>query len=235
MQLEEFYDAAGDRVSFTREQGSRFAKGVAGDFNPMHDVDSRRFCIPGDLLFAVLLSRYGVSERMDLQFSDMVADGVELVLPAPAPSLGICDTEGREYLRLERGGAVTDEAALIAALTLNYVQFSGHTFPHLLQPLLAAQRVMINPQRPMVIYQSMSLQLDSLDIAAPTPESDHSELLLEGRRGAVTLAFQLVAQGAVVGRGCKRIALGGLRDYDAAAMSHAVADYAARKQAYAGS
>ncbi len=39
------------------EQASQFAKGVADDFNPIHDPDSRRFCVPGDLLFALVLSR----------------------------------------------------------------------------------------------------------------------------------------------------------------------------------
>ena len=55
MLLSDYYaiDAAGLRIS--ADQASNFAKAIAGDFNPLHDPDNRRFCIPGDLLFTVLL------------------------------------------------------------------------------------------------------------------------------------------------------------------------------------
>ena len=54
MNLEKYYTLDGSRLSFTRQQASDFAKSVAGDFNPIHDIDSKRFCVPGDLLLDVL-------------------------------------------------------------------------------------------------------------------------------------------------------------------------------------
>ena len=80
MQLSDFYaiDTAGLQIS--AEQASNFAKTIAGDFNPLHDPDNRRFCVPGDLLFTALLQHYGISQRMHFRFSGMVgADLANLI------------------------------------------------------------------------------------------------------------------------------------------------------------
>lgn len=234
MFIDQYYAMRDGRVSFTREQGSDFAKGVAGDFNPLHDADGKRFCIPGDLLFAVVLAHYGVSQKMEFVFTGMVPDGVELVLPEPSAHMSLQDSEGREYLQVKRDGRESREQTLTQNLTRSYVEFSGHTFPDILQPLMAARKVMINPTRPMVMYLSMSLELDTLDIEAPQLEADQYELEVDGRRGAIKLAFNLVESGAIVGRGCKRMLASGLREYDAAAMQVAVDTVKARKAAYTG-
>ena len=55
MQLDEYYSDGNGHIAISREQASDFAKGVAGDFNPIHDVDAKRFCVPGDLLFSLAL------------------------------------------------------------------------------------------------------------------------------------------------------------------------------------
>ena len=52
MFIKNFYQRANNKVSFTRQQASDFAKKVGDDFNPIHDVTAKRFCVPGDLLFA---------------------------------------------------------------------------------------------------------------------------------------------------------------------------------------
>ncbi len=54
MFLDTYYSDKNGEFSFTREQASNFAKRIAGDFNPIHDEDNKRFCVPGDLLFSVL-------------------------------------------------------------------------------------------------------------------------------------------------------------------------------------
>ena len=82
MNLEKFYSLEGSRLSFTRQQASDFAKSVAGDFNTIHDVDSKRFCIPGDLLFSVIIHHYGLRQTMGFSFSGMVSEDVTLILPA---------------------------------------------------------------------------------------------------------------------------------------------------------
>ncbi|MCB1678308.1 MAG: DUF3581 family protein [Halioglobus sp.] len=230
--VERYYRAHGDTIRFTREQGSAFAKDIAGDFNPLHDIDARRFCVPGDLLFAVVLSRYGLSRHMAFAFNDMVTADIELVLPPPAPRLVIRDIDERQYLTVERSSDVCAEPSLVQNLTRSYVAFSGHTFPHLLVPLLAGKGVMFNPQRPMVIYESMVIDLDTLDISAPALAFDHGELAISGKRGEVQLVFNLVEHAQVVGRGCKRFIVGGLRDYDRTAMAQAVSDYDQRRQCY---
>ncbi len=232
MFIDDYCSEANGRISFTRQQGSDFAKRVADDFNPLHDVDAKRFCIPGDLLFSIILARYGLSRHMAFTFSGMVVDGVELLLPDPGDKLVFKDDNDRQYLTAERSGDNSHDETLIQNLTRSYVEFSGHTFPHILVPLLAEQGVMINVERPMVIYESMEIDLDTLQISHPRLETDHNELDLNGKRGNVLLAFNLLDDGKVVGRGCKRMVLGGLRDYDAATAEQAVEAFNQRKTDY---
>ena len=234
MIIDQYFNEPNGRISFTREQGSNFAKQMAHDFNPLHDVDARRFCIPGDLLFSIVLAKYGISQHMEFVFSGMVVAGVELVLPEPAEELHLKDSDGREYLRVKRTGETSREESLIQNLTQSYVEFSGQTFPHILVPLLAEQNAMINPDRPMVIYENMIIDLDRLDIEHPLLQGDYNQLEISGKRGSVELAFNLVEGGDIVGRGKKHMLLSGLREYDEKASSEAIARYNDTKKAHNG-
>jgi hypothetical protein len=233
MVINQYFSESNGNISFTREQGSNFAKQVADDFNPLHDVDARRFCIPGDLLFSIILARYGISQHMEFVFSGMVVSGVELVFPEHSCELHLNDTEGREYLRLKSGGEVSRDESLIQHLTQSYVEFSGQTFPHILVPLLAEKNVMINPDRPMVIYESMTIDLDRLDITEPQLRGDYNELEINGKRGSVELAFHLEDGGEIVGRGKKHMLLSGLREYDQESIDGAIERYNESKKTYA--
>ena len=232
MIIDQYYNEPNGRISFTREQGSNFAKKMASDFNPLHDVDAKRFCIPGDLLFSVILAKFGVSQHMEFIFSGMVVEGVELVLPEPAAELEIHDTEGREYLRVKRSGKNSIDETLVQNLTRSYVEFSGETFPHILVPLLAEKNVMINLSRPMVIYASMSIELDRLDIQQPLLQHDSNQLEINGKRGTVELAFNLVDGGEIVGRGKKHLLVSGLREYEEDLVTSAIARYNEDKKAF---
>lgn len=232
MLIDQYYSAGNGKISFTREQASNFAKQVADDFNPIHDPDARRFCVPGDLMFSIILARYGLSQHMEFTFTGMVVDGIELVLPEPATELAINDTAGKQYLTIRREGENSGDAALIDRLTSEYVEFSGHTFPHILVPLLAEQNVMINPERPVVMYESMNIDLDRLDIQSPGLVEEPHELVINGKRGELKLAFNLVDAGEIVGRGNKRMILSGLREYDKAVMDATVASLNERKLAF---
>jgi len=232
MFIDQYYSFQDGNISFTREQGCDFAKQVADDFNPLHDNDATRFCIPGDLLFAIVLARYGLNQHMEFGFLGMVPAGMELILPEPSAQLLIKDAQDKQYLSILRSGDNSDNSGLIDNLTRNYVEFSGHTFPDLLVPMLAEQNMMINPARPMVMYESMTIDLDRLDIDSPVLEVDRKELSTNGKRGEVLLGFNLVESGKVVGRGKKRMILSGLREYDKPVMDEAVAVYNQRKMAY---
>jgi hypothetical protein len=234
MFIDQYYSERDGKISFTREQGSDFAKRVADDFNPLHDADAKRFCIPGDLLFSIILSRYGLSRHMEFIFSGMVAAGVELILPEPSPDLHLKDTDGREYMSIHRSGDNSTDESMIAHLTRDYVQFSGHTFPHILVPLLGEQNVMINPDRPMVMYQSMVIDLDTLDIKSPSLEIDHNELEIAGKRGNVLSAFNLMDSGKVIGRGKKYMLVSGLREYDQGAVEGLVSNFNKGRELFSG-
>jgi len=232
MFIDDYYDEAEGRLRFSRKQGSDFAKSIASDFNPLHDIDNRRFCIPGDLLFSVLLARYGVSEHLSCKFTDRVPADIELLLPEPSSEVHLCDAQGREYLQVFRSGAESFDTTFIETLSRRYVEFSGYTFPHVLEPLLAEKDVMINLSRPMVMYAGMSIDLDSLDICDPVLRSARSELEVEGRRGQATIGFDILENDEIVGRGRKHILVGGLREYEPGAMAATIAEYDALKQTY---
>jgi hypothetical protein len=86
-------------------------------------------------------------------------------------------------------------------------------FPHIMVPLMESKQIMINPTRPLVIYESMELDFTRLDFLAPTVELTGSEITVEGKRGSVTLLFCFKENGEVVGTGRKRMVMSGLKPY----------------------
>lgn len=230
MQLEQYVSSNNDTFQFSREQASQFAKRIADDFNPIHDVDAKRFCVPGDLLFTVALSKLGLRSNMHIRFADMVTDGVELSFTdADNGSIEICDTNGKTYLALEANGDTCEDQQRILNLASQYVAFSGKTFPHVLVPLWKDKDVMVNPARPLVIYESMTLDLDNLDFEQPTVELSGSSLEVNGKRGNVRLEFEFRDGERKIGRGEKRMVLSGLKPYDQEAIDDLIKFYDQRK------
>lgn len=215
-------------LSFTREQASRFAKTLADDFNPLHDTQAKRFCVPGDLLFSIVLKKYGISNKMSFSFLGMVTEKTRLILPEPSQELVITDGV-KSYLSVKRTGDVTQSQELIDNLIKSYVAFSGTTFPHVIVPLMAEQDAMINPARPMVMYQSMSIDLDRLDLTAPTLVFTQPKFEYEGKRGNITLPFDLIENDEIVGRGEKHLVVSGIKPYDEIEITELVAQYNRRK------
>lgn len=214
MFLDSYYSEQNGEFSFTREQASHFAKIIAGDFNPIHDEDNKRFCVPGDLLFSVVLAKVGLSQKMRFEFAGMINDGIALSIDTKSDTdMSLIDEKGKEYLHITREGETTNDQELIGQVTKNYVQFSGMNFPHIMVPLMESKQIMINPTRPLVIYESMELDFTRLDFSAPTVELTDSEITVEGKRGSVTLMFCFKENGEVVGTGRKRMVMSGLKPY----------------------
>jgi hypothetical protein len=230
MQLEDYFSSEGNRIRFTRQQASDFAKGVAGDFNPIHNVDAKRFCVPGDLLFSVALQRYGLSEKMHVVFSGMVGDGVMLEFPDTAESsVSVCDSHGKSCLNLQRSGDTTTDPGTVCGIIHCYVQFSGQAFPHILVPLMAGHGLMVNPERPLIIYESMSIELDRLRFETPRLELTDARLDIQGKRGDAHLEFAVKSGDEVIGHGAKSMVLSGLRPFVTDEIETLVNDYMARK------
>jgi Protein of unknown function (DUF3581) len=234
MNLEKFYNLDGARLSFTRQQASDFAKSVAGDFNTLHDVDSKRFCVPGDLLFSVIIHHYGLRQTMGFSFSGMVGDEVSLILPkVNAREISIYDENDKKYLDVSSDGTHSRNPELINSLTRNYVAFSGDTFPHVLVPLMQENNVMINTERPLVIYDHMRISLDTLDIDSVELKMTGSKFRLYGKRGDVALNYDISCNDEVVGRGQKKMVLSGLREYDQGKIDALVETFSGLKSCYA--
>jgi hypothetical protein len=233
MLLDEFYTIKDDRYCISAEQASRFAKCMAGDHNPLHDVGARRFCVPGDLLFALVLARCGLSSRMTFHFRGMVGADVPLrIQEQGSQALQLLDASGKELLSVERSGEPTREPAAIDAFTRRYIAFSGRNFPHYLKPLMEEHGVMFNPQRPLVIYDSMGFKLNSLDADDLGVEFVGSSFEVHGKRGDAHLQFRMINRGKVVGKGAKKLVVSGLRPYDATVMDAFVDEFTHRKTLY---
>jgi hypothetical protein len=233
MFLENYCRISDDKISFTRQQASDFAKQIADDFNPLHDINAKRFCVPGDLLFSLILERAGLHQEMSFRFSGMVTDATTLNIPTEISSTArIIDDKQKEYLNMSVAGNYTKNSKSIEALTRAYVEFSGHTFPHILVDLMQKNKVMINPTRPMIMYESMSIKLDKLDFQDITLRLSSTTLAIEGKRGNACLSFDLISQEKIIGHGKKFMLLSGLRDYCQETIDNIVTQYNNTKAQY---
>lgn len=229
MFVECFHSRVDGAVRISACQASRFAKEVAGDFNPIHDVGAKRFCVPGDLLFCLVVAKYGLSRSMAFSFTGMVGDGIGLDFPdTEAEHIEVTGAGGKIYLRVQRRGEGRAEPARAETLARAYVAFSGRNFPYILAPLMAKHRVMINPERPLVIYDGMDFELTRLDLTAPVLELVDAALTVAGKRGDARLDFRISDRGETVGSGHKNLVLSGLREYDEAAMQGMIDAYRRR-------
>ncbi len=230
MQLEQYVSQNGHTFHFSRQQASQFAKRVADDFNPIHDVDAKRFCVPGDLLFTVALTELGLQEDMNIRFADMVTENIELFFTSTeAGQHDIRDGADKVYLSIEASGNRSDKREQNLKLAEQYVAFSGKTFPHVLVPLWKEHNVMVNPARPLVIYESMTLSMETLDFDSPRIALSGSSLEVNGKRGNVLLDIEITEKDKVIGRGQKRMLLSGLKPYDQAAIDDLIRFYDQRK------
>lgn len=225
MLIEQYVTQTETGFSFSRQQSSDFAKQVATDFNPLHDVDAKRFCVPGDLMFSYLLTKFGLTEQMSCQFSGMVAADTHLYTKQLENVLTVIGQQEKAYLSITRSGAVFDDLTIIEPLIQDYVRFSGQNFPYILQPLMQQHQVMINPARPLVIYESMSLQFYRLPEQRVELKLSNSTLSVQGKRGNVVLEFSLVSAGEVIGKGEKKMILSNLMPYCDKQMQLMVQEY----------
>ncbi|MCX7098075.1 MAG: DUF3581 domain-containing protein [Methylococcales bacterium] len=233
MFLRDFYSIHDGSFSIAAEKASMFAKEVAHDFNPLHDVDAKRFCVPGDLLFSMAVEKYGLSQNMHFNFSGMVGHDVLLNFPdTDAELIDINDKQGKTYLQVKRSGGISRNFTLIESFIRDYVAFSGQNFPYVLVPLLAQEKVMFNLNRPLVIYESMTLSFDHLDFQQASVEMLEPKIEVDGKRATAFLHFQMKADGEVVGTGFKKLAISVPSDYEAEPMQAFVDEYLARKNNY---
>lgn len=231
--LDDYHRHEAGAVHIAAEQGSRFAKEVAGDFNPIHDAGERRFCVPGDLLVALVLHYFGIAPYMDFRFRGLVGADAALQFPLDTGGeLAITDRQGRVCLEVRREGEPYHDSGAVEALAAASAALSGRNFPDLLEPLMCEHGVMFNPDRPMVLYEGMELALS-------TPPDDDLELHLEaatlavdGRRAEERLRFALQRGGRRIGHGQKRVTVSGLQPYDAGRMRAFSERYEQRRAAF---
>lgn len=150
----------------------------------------------------------------------------------PPDAYALRDAGGKTYLTVEHGGNHSREPSLVECVARDYVAFSGQNFPHILVPLLYDAGVMINVEKPLVIYESMAFDLQRLDLPTVTLRLADGEINVDGRRGDVRLTFEFLYDDEVVGTGCKRLLLSGLRPYEQEGMDQLVSAYLRRRDDY---
>ncbi|MGZ5043175.1 MAG: DUF3581 family protein, partial [Methylobacter sp.] len=131
-------------------------------------------------------------------------------------------------------GGLSRDSALIESFTRDYVAFSGQNFPYVLVPLLAKENVMFNLNRPLVIYESMTLSFDHLDFKQASVKMLEPEMEVDGKRASAFLHFQVKSGEEVVGAGFKKLAISVPSEYEVEPMQAFVDEYLARKDAYLG-
>lgn len=226
MFLERYHSIQDGHVLISATQASRFAKEVAGDFNPIHNPDARRFCVPGDLLFALLVSHFGLSRHMTFHFRSLLGENVPLVFREDDDGqIRVYDDREKVYIEVEQSGECTHDKTVIENFIRCYVAASGKNFPHTLKPLMEKVGVMFNPDRPMIMYQSMSLAMATLDAPRPDLELHNAELKPDGKRGNVSLDYRLITDGKTAGEVSKKLVVSGLREYDSDAMDAVVEEF----------
>lgn len=218
-------------VSVSAEQGSQFAKAVADDFNPIHDVDSKRFCVPGDLLFAIALDHYGLRESISCSFHELIKAETPLRYPSYSSNeaLNVLNDRDKVALSVVCQGEGSEDDAKVEQLIRNYVQFSGQNFPHILVPLMHEHDVMINPARPLVIYESMSLEFSDLNFSELNIRLSKTSLDVQGKRGNAQLSFTVFDGDKEIGQGVKKLVLSGLRAYEQTAVDQMCEQYQSSK------
>lgn len=233
MFLDDFHTLTSGVVTITPEQASRFAKVIAGDFNPIHDADARRFCVPGDLLCALVLGHYGLSEHMAFRFRGMVGRDVPLTLPdSDASLLAIEGQDAKVYLEVDRAGETIRDPAVVEAFIRRYSAFSGRNFPEFLEPLMRDRGVMFNPDRPLVLYDSMTFDLREQPGTALDMDLVDASLEVQGKRGEEWLRFRITDGGREIGTGAKKVVLSGLQAHDDSRLQPFIEDYTARRSRF---
>ncbi len=228
--LQDYFSRNKTGIVVSAKQGDDFAKKIANDFNPIHDQDSKRFCVPGDLLFALALLEYGICPQMHFYFSELLKADRQITLPKRVADelLEIRNQRDKVILKLALEGVAEHHQQSKQQLAQRYVRFSGQNFPHILLPLMREHQVMFNPRRPLVIYEQMSLSFSETKFSELTIELTNTYLEVQGKRGNAWLEFSLLDQGQEIGTGRKKLVLSGLRPYEEAAMKEMCDAYEAR-------
>nr|WP_086938862.1 DUF3581 family protein [Thaumasiovibrio occultus] len=233
MFLNSYFEQQNGAWQFSKQQASDFAKAVAGDFNPIHDTTAKRFCVPGDLLFSMVVAHHGLYEKMKFTFSGMINDKHNVRIQDDQQGrLDIVDTEGKSFLHLDYQGSHTRNPEQIEKVAKNYVRFSGKNFPHIMVPLMEQEGIMINPERPLVIYESMEVEFSDLTFTNPEVKLTESIIESDGKRGSVMLVFVFIENGKEIGIGRKLLRMSGLKPYCPNAIDELVAEFNRRKDSY---
>ena len=236
MFLKPFYTQQGSCFSFSQQQASAFAKHIANDYNKIHDVDNQHFCVPGDLLFAVSLATFGLSEQISIDFTGKVKNDVDLQFtPFADNKCAIVNTAEQALMQLEMQGDNAHDEEIVTKLIKEYVHFSGKNFPNVMVPLMQEHQLMFNPSKALIMYRRMQINMTRVNLNNICLCYDDAVIEVRGKRATIIFKFNFYDGDELVGTGHKEMLVSGLLPYEESAMDDVIAAYHAIKANYTDS
>ena len=228
MFVDQYYTCHEENFYFPKHKSSAFAKQIAKDFNPLHDVKNRRFCVPGDLIFSAILSKFGANKEMTFDFKRMI-NGIEaLNVVSSNESISVKNIQNEEMISIHRGGEITHDKVFINGFIRSYVEFSGKMFPEVILNAMKKSGVMPSLKRPLIIYVKMSFSLNVFSSNRPQVMLRETVFEKLGRKGVMSLYFDVWVNGEIIGFGEKKIFIGSVCPCDPSALQVYINSYNAR-------
>ena len=172
--------------------------------------------MPGDLVFSEAIRRYGLHQSMEFNFLEMLsADSPIRYSNERSKSYQyVSNRNEKKVMDIHIEGSQIENNSLADEFTQAYVRFSALSFPTILVPLMKKHHVMINVDRPLIVYKSMSFNIFQTGFDHINIELIESTLEVDGKRGNACFIFSMSSNGSVIGKGMKKLILSGLREFN---------------------
>jgi len=208
-----------------KESGSNFAKDICKDLNPIHNVESKKFIMLGDFLFALYVNEYGFPKNREVIFKNPIKinslenSGLEVIVSKEGIFVG-------NQKKVE--SSVEDFLFFDESLLLQYCEISGSLFPDKLWGVFESSGLMPNFKRGIVMYTGVNFgfnfNLDSLygDIELDLDNVDYE---IVSNRLFLKANVKVDLNGENVGSICKNLVCLGCVDYNKEKFDFLVENY----------
>lgn len=206
---------------------SAYARNVAKDFNPIHSHLAKKYCVPGDLIFALITEMHGAHNYMRVDFLNRVGAECKLFFDTKRIALALLDVDKKLYAELATAGDKSVCPKRLKTVSNVVVSCTSGYFPYKLIDNLREENVMLSIRRSMVMLKSIEVELRNIHSASSlVAKYQSSGLELSGKRGEVKVYFQLFDDdGISVGFVTKTVLIIGIEKFNDKASKQYLDDY----------
>lgn len=193
-----------------------YARNVVKDFNPIHNHLAKNYCVPGDLIFALMVERGGVHGSMRMDFLNRVGKDSEYIFVSGKAGMALLDRGNKVQAQLIGSGDASVCVKCISAVSDAVLSCTSSYFPYKMMRSLRAENLMLSGCRSLVILKSIEVNVSDLHFASDlTAVFCSSSLRHSGRRGTIDAHFQLVGgNGQVLGQVIKTALIIGIERFN---------------------